>query len=46
MYVCAGDRGHVIERRHNSKKNESEQHQEFINLDEGGLSSGLGGMAT
>ncbi len=35
--VCAGDRSHVVERKHDTKKNETEQNRELINLDEGKL---------
>jgi hypothetical protein len=30
-----GERGHVLEREHNVYSGEQEEHQEFINLDEG-----------
>ncbi len=30
----AGDRAHVIEKRHDTKSGNLEQHQELINLDE------------
>ena len=30
-----GERSHVIEKRHNLKTQEKEEHQEFVNLDEG-----------
>ncbi len=35
--VCAGDRSHVVERKHDTKKNETEQNRELVNLDEGKL---------
>lgn len=30
-----GDRSHVIEKRHNVKSQCREEHQEFVNIDEG-----------
>ena len=32
-----GDRSHVIEKRHNLRTQEREEHHEFVNIDEGML---------
>ena len=37
LFVISDDRGHVVERSRNRRTNDTEENQEYLNIDEGNI---------